>query len=283
MPVTFSEIRSSSQLKRVIQTVFGIKKVELIQRPASFIFKLEHEPEERVFRIILLPPHGYTSNEKNRTSPHPEVRQAKIEIKGGIRPEKSGFSILKNVFKYQYYTKRDIKTGTSLPYPKIGGKHYQERTKSSKEKFFVVGENGSGFYHNLVNLSGEWLLLILDKELRVQKNPDVKSAAQFLPKKDQKTFLTLYKQILIHGDELFERQKSFIARISNFDVAQAIPPLIEMLNVLETGKHEPCTVFGIILKISKKNKKLASKYLKEAVRQNRAPKYYLRELLQKLQ
>lgn len=283
MQVTFGDIENSPQLRRVIQTVFDTKKVELIQRPASFIFELKHEPEERVFRIILLPPHGYTSNEKNQTSPHPEVRQAKIEIKGGIKPEKSGFSILKNILKYQYYTKRDIKIKNSLPYPKIGGKHYHERVKSAKEKFFVVRENGTGFYHNLVNLSNEWLLLVLNKELRIQKTPDVKSSVQFLHKKDQKTFLTLYNQIVRHGDELFEKQKSLIARISNFDVAQAIPPLIEMLNVLETGKHEPCSVFGIILKISKQNKKLASTYLKEAVRQNKAPRYYLYELLKKLQ
>lgn len=281
--LTFNDIKNSPQLRGVIQKLFGTKETELIERPASFILKLKHEPDERIFRIILLPPYGYTSNKHNETSPHPEVRQATIEIKGGIKPEKFSFSILKHVLKYQYYTKRDIKIENSLPYPKIGGRDYQELIKSAKEKFFVVRENGSGFYHNLVNLSNEWLLLVLNKELRAQKTPDVKSAVRQLSKNDQKTFLTLYQQILRHGDEIFERRKNLISTISNFDVAKAIPPLIEMLNVFETGKHEPCTVFGIILKISKGDKKLSSKCLKEAVRQNKAPRYYLLELLKKLQ
>ena len=54
-----------------------------------------------------------------------------------------------------------------------------------------------------------------------------------------------------------------------------------MLNVLETGKHESCTVYAIILKIGKENVKVID-FLKEAVKSKTAPKYYLEELIQKL-
>lgn len=280
--IKLNEILNSPQVRRVIHQLFKKQAVEVIKRHASSILKLKHEPEERVFRIILLPPHGYTSNKQDETSPHPEVRRAKIEIKGGIRPEKSGFSILKNILKYQYYSKKDIKIDNNLPYPKIGKQHYRELIKSAKETFFVVRENGSGFYHNLINVSNEWIMLVLDKELRLQKTPDVESVVRELSRNEQKIFLTLYKHILRHGDEIFNKNKGLINKVSNFDVDKAIPPLVEMLNVIETGKHEPCSVFGIILKIGKKNRRQVNKCLKEAVLKKAAPTYYLRELQKKL-
>ncbi len=54
-----------------------------------------------------------------------------------------------------------------------------------------------------------------------------------------------------------------------------------MLNVLETGKHEPCTVYATILKIGKTDKKVLN-YLEEALRNKTAPEYYLKELITKL-
>ena len=275
------DVKGSQPVKETIRQLFQKKEIEVIQRPASFILKLTHEPEEKVFRIILLPPNGYTSNNVDETSPHPEVRRAKITIKGGIKLNKAGFSILKNVIKYQYYTSRDIKIVNDFPYPKIGGINYKEKIVSAKEKLFVVRENGVGFYHNLVNLSNEWILLVLEKELRLQKEPNIEQTIRTYSLNDQKVFRTLYTKILRYGDKIFELDGQFITKVYNFDVAKSIPPLIEMLNVFETGKHEPCTVFGIILKIGKKNRLAVSNYLKEAVTEKTAPQYYLEELIKK--
>lgn len=133
----------------------------------------------------------------------------------------------------------------------------------------------------MVNLSNEWILLILEKELRLQKTPDLPSKISVLDKNQQKNFTTLYDKILLFGDAIFDKEKQLIEEICNFDVDKITPPLIEMLNILETGKHEPCTVYAIILKIGKKNKNLID-YLKEAAKSKTAPKYYLEELIKKL-
>lgn len=275
------EIINSSLVKKSVKLLFIDQKTEIVERPASFIIKLKNEPEDKIFRIILLPPKGLTSNEIDRLSPHPEARRAKIEIKGGIRLNKKGFSLLKNVIKYQYYTVRDIKITGDEPYPKIKGINYKELIKSSKEKFFVVKENGSGFYHNLTNLSNEWVLLILEKELRLQKLPTLNKSLKSLTKNEQKIFQSFYKKVLLYGDGVFKDDDKLINKVYNFDVAKIIPPLIELLNILESGKHEACTIFAIILKIGKKNKDVIN-YLKEAVRDKVAPQYYLEELINKL-
>ncbi len=276
-----NEIIDCILVKTILKNTFKNQETEIIQRPASFIIRLKNEPEDRIFRIILLPPHGFTANKLNETTPHPEVRKAKIEIKGGIRPNKSGFNPLKNIVKYQYYTTRNIKITDDEPYPKIGGQNYKEETKSSKQKFFVVKESGVGFYHSLVDLSSEWVLFVLEKELRLQKTPDLQSQISVLDKNQQKILNTIYDKIRLYGDTIFGKENDLIEKLCNFDVDKTIPPLIEILNVLETGKHEPCTVYAIILKIGKKNKKVID-YLKEAVKNKTAPKYYLEELIKKL-
>lgn len=277
----FDEIINSLLVKETIKHLFKKQKTVIIQRPASFIIKLNDESENKIFRIILLPPKGFTSNEIDRLSPHPEARRAKIEIKGGIKLDKKGFSLLKNVIKYQYYTTRNIKITGDAPYPKIKGKNYQEKIISSKGKFFVIKENGVGFYHNLVNLSDEWVLLILEKELRLQKLPELSKSLKSFTKNEQKIFRSFYKKILMHGDKVFQNDGQLVNIVCNFDVAKIIPPLIELLNILESGKHEACTIFAIILKIGKKNNAVVS-YLEEAGRNNAAPQYYLKELINKL-
>jgi len=276
-----NEIFNSILVKAILKKFFKNQEIEFIQRPTSFIIRLKNEPEDKSFRIILLPPHGFTANKLDETNPHPEVRKAKIEIKWGIKPNKSWFNILKDVVKYQYYTIRDIKITKDEPYPKIGGQNYHEKIKSSKQKFFVVRENGIGFYHSLVNLSNEWILLILEKELKFQKIPNLQSKVNNLDKSQQKDILTLYDKIILYGDNIFEKEKQLIEKICNFDIEKIIPSLIEMLNILETGKHEACTVYAIILKIGKKNKKIID-YLKRAVENKTAPKYYLEELIKKI-
>lgn len=276
----FKEIIDSPIVKATLKSIFDGEATETIIRPASFIIRLKNEPEDKVIRIIFLPPNGFTANKIDETSPHPEVRKAKIEIKGGVKPNKTGFNPLKDAIKVQYYTKRNIKITEDEPYPKINEQDYKEKIKSSKEKFFVVQENGIGFYHSLVNLTNEWVLLILEKELRLQKNPDLKSLIYNLDKNQQKIITLLYEKILLYGDELFEKETELIQKVCNFDVNIIAPPLIEMLNVLETGKHEPCTVYGLLLKVGRKNNII--EYLKKAIKSKTAPKYYLEEMIKKL-
>ncbi len=275
------ELINSHLVMSLVKSLFDNQETEIIERPNSFIIRLKNEPEDKIFRIILLPPYGFTANRIAETSPHPEARKAKIEIRGGVRPNKSGFNLLKDIIKFQYYTVRNVRITEDKPYPEIGGQNYKEEIKSSKQKFFVVKENGIGFYHNLVNLSGEWILLTLEKELKLQRMPDLQSKISLLDKNQQKIITTLYDKILLYGDVIFGKEKQLIEETCNSDVDDVITPLIEMLNVIETGKHEPCTVYAIILKIGRKNRKVID-YLKEAEKNKTAPKYYLDELIKKL-
>lgn len=276
-----NEIMDSILVKTILKNLFKNQKTEFIQRSASFIIRLKNEPENKIFRVIILPPHGFTANRINETTPHPEVRKAKIEIKGAIKLNKLGFSLLENIIKFQYYTVRNVKITEDEPYPKIGGQNYREEIKSSKQKFFVVKENGTGFYHSLVNISDKWLLLILEKELRLQRIPNLQLKMRALNRSQQKTLTALYNKILLFGDIIFEKEKKLIEKVYKIDTNKITPLLIEMLNVLETGKHESCTVYAIILKLGKTNKKVVD-HLKEAIKNKTAPEYYLKELIKKL-
>ena len=158
---SFEEISNSALVKQTCKSLFGSKPIEAVTRPASFVIRLCQEPEDKIFRIILLPPKGFTADRINETNPYPEARKARIKIKGGIRPGKKGFSLIKKAVKFVYFTKREIETMQNTTHAKINPKNpfYKEAIKNSNEKFFVVKENGEGFYHSLINMSEEWLLL----------------------------------------------------------------------------------------------------------------------------
>ncbi len=277
-------IINSTPVKNTVKNLFGDKEVEIVERPASYIIKQKNESEDKVTRVILLPPRGFTSNEISQTSPHPEVRRAKITIKGGIRQNRQRFSILNNVIKYAHYTKRDIEIEESCPYVVIdkNSLFYKEEIKSSRETFFVVKENGKGFFHNIINISKEWILLILVKELRLQKNMNVQSKIKNLSKEEQKTITDLIEEIKRIGDCVFEKRKELINKILSLNLDEAVPPLIEALNIYEAGKHEPCTIYAIILKFGKKNPAKTIELLKNSIKNDEAPRYYLNELINKL-
>jgi len=282
--MNLQEIVESIPLKFLIKNLFGNKKTELVERPGCFFIKIKNEKDDIIQRIILLPPHGYTANKINEMNPHPEARSAKISIRGGIKPNKRGFILLKDLVKFIYSTKRDISTKKNEPYVKIDLKENSqtEKIKSSKEKFFVVRENGMGFYHSLINLSNEWVVLVLEKYLQSRKELNLKYRLNKIGKKSQNLAKLLLNKIKLYGDKIFEKENQLIIETLKLDIKIIIPLLIEMLNFYETGKHEPCTVFALILKIGKKNKTTTTKLLETALNKDSAPKFYLKELLRKL-
>lgn len=279
--VSIYEILFSPVIKEFVKHIFQNQKTELVKRPSSFILRLQHETDDVLFRIIFLPPYGFTGNKPDETNPHPEVRRATITIKGGAGVGKSRFNPTKNAIKYQFYLSREVKITGDDPYPKIHGENYKEEIKSSGNEFFAVKENGSGFYHSFVNLSDQWVVLLLEKELRLQKSPNIKSKIAHLTNNEQKIILLLYKNIQRQGDLLFKKEPELVKDICSLATNKTLPILIDMLNFLETGKHEACTVYAIILKIGRKNSETIN-YLKDALKNNSAPKYYLKELIEKL-
>ncbi|MBU1120558.1 hypothetical protein KJ660_01655, partial [Candidatus Micrarchaeota archaeon] len=120
--LNFDEVFNSFLVKRVIRELFDGKEIVVLERPASFIIRLKREPEERVSRIILLPPEGFTANKVNEVNPHPEVRKARIIVKGGVRPKRHGFNFLSNVIKFAYFIKRDVGVEEDRIYARINHK-----------------------------------------------------------------------------------------------------------------------------------------------------------------
>ena len=97
----------------------------------------------------------------------------------------------------------------------------------------------------------------------------------------QKIINKFYDEVMLYGDELFERDAKIVEQVCNINMKKIIPVLIDMLNTLETGKHQPCTIYAVILNICKKNKTAIS-FIQDAIIKKTAPKYYLEELITKL-
>jgi hypothetical protein len=278
------EVTKYPVVKNTINNLFRDQETELVNRPASYIIKLKDEKKDKIVRIIILPPKGHTSNKLDETSPHPETRKATVLIKGGIKQDNKNFSVIKNAIKFSYYLTRDIEVVANYPYAPVNreNKNYKEEIKSSREKFYVVEENGKGFYHNLINLSSEWILLVLEKELGFQKNVNLENKTRNLPKNKQDLVKKFVEVVKMKGDKIFDQGAGLVNDVAKFSLDEILPILIELLNIPETGKHEQCTVYSIILKLGKKDKRKSLEYLKKALENNYAQPYYLKELINKL-
>lgn len=280
----YQNILQHNALKKLIKEIFLNDDLEFLKRPQSIIIKKKEEMGNTITRIILLSPKGYSSNNINELSPHDEVRKAKITLKGIIKKEKQNFSLIKNCLKFAYLTNRNALTEKTIPYALISDnkKIYKEKIFSSKNSIYIVRENGEGFYHNLINLSDNWLVLVLVKELRSGKTMDIKSKTDNYTLTEKKLFLKLINEIEKYGDELFIKNPKLIKNALEIKTEKSIPVLIKALNVYETGRHEPCTVYALILHKAKTDKIGTLKLLKDALKSNKAPIYYLSELINKI-
>ncbi len=281
----FIQIYQSRLFQHTLHGLFGNQPTEAIHRSASHILKLVCEPQEMITRILLLPPGGYTANSLTETNSHPEARYAKITIKGGIDPHRIGFSQVRHAIKYAYFTSRDVQTEGSEPYARINLAHplYREQVKSAKETFFVVREDGEGFYHNLINLSNRWILLILDKFLTQRRELNFDTKIERLSAAEKETFNFLVKAISEKGDRIFQENVELVDRITSFSPERILPGLIEGLNFQETGNHEPCSIYALILKIGRQEPQKVLDHLVATRTARNAPLYYLDELIRKVQ
>lgn len=280
----FEKILHSPLLKETIKHEIG-KEIEVVKRKSNmFVIKKKAEEGGKVKRILLLAPEGYTSNKIDYLNCHPEARSATIHFKGGIRPENKGFIKLKDALKFSYYLTKNIEGITDFSEAKINfeSELYRVSLKSSNENFFVVKNDGEGFFHNLVNLSKEWIVLILNKELNDEKELIYQKLIEKMNSKDGKFAKLFIENLIKEGDSLFYSNPELVSTIIHSDPDIFMPLLINLLNIPETGKHEQCTIFAIILKIGRIHSKRVIKYLDDALYDGKAPNYYLRELITKL-
>jgi len=273
-------------VKKLVKKTFPKNDVETIERPHSYVIWSRQENGNSTARIIVLPPHGCTANNFKELSSHEEARKAKVVVVGTLRDGKKNPSLIKNCLLFSYLTSRGAITEAGVPYALISDNKniHKEKILSSKQTLYVVKENGEGFYHNLINTTDEPLLLLLTKELKSGKQMDIaKRVDEFsLSVSDKKLILELITAIQQHGDELFALDGDLINKALNIEADILVPILIEALNIHETGKHEPCTVYALILKMAKTNKEIVVEYLNRAIGDHIAPQYYLTELAKKL-
>ena len=281
MQSNFYEIYKSSLFQKTLKKFLANGGTEVITRPACFFIRLKSEDTKLVKRIIVFPPNGFTGSEANLLNPHPEARKARVKILGKINPNRKGFKPLVGEIKFNFSLARNIPTEKTSAYAKFSERYCKSQLKSWKNWFYVLKENGWGNFHSLINLSDEWVVALLEKELVDQKTIDTKTYLQKLPQSKAEKLRSVLQKIERIGDKIFDDRKA-VSELLKFPPKILVPILIQMLNVQETGKHENCTFFALLLKIAKKNKKQVWEEVKHAIELKSAPYYYLEDLERKL-
>ncbi len=281
MQPNFYEIYKSSLFQKTLKKFLGTGAVEVITRPACFFVRLKSEDTKLIKRIIVFPPHGFTGDEIALLNPHPEARTARITILGKINPAKKGFKPLVREIKFSFSLTRSVPTEKTSAYAKFSEKYCKSQLKSWKNWFYVVKENGWGNFHSLINVSNEWVIALLEKEAIDQKEINIKFYLERLPQSEAKKLRVAVQKIERIGDKIFDDTK-FVSELLKFPSKILVPILIQMLNVQETGKHENCTFFALLLKVARKNKRQVLEEVKRAIELKSAPYYYLEDLERKL-
>lgn len=274
-----AKVISAPIMQATIHTILGTESYDIIERPSSYILARKKEPMDRCKRIIILKPNGFTSNSLGELSSHPEASEAVIDIKGAVRPTNKGYFLIKNCIEYAYLNKDEVKTSPNYPY--ADSECAIREIKTSRTKFRAVRRNYYGFYHNLINLTNEWLVLVLDKKLNLSKRIDY-SLIEKVGKRQKAVLQDLIDKVTAEGDGIFNSSPAVVERVCAMNPNASLPALITLLNIDERGKHEQCTVFAIILRISKKYPLVALSHLQNAEKNNTSSPYYLQELIKKI-
>lgn len=275
-------------VKDLIHQTCGEER-EVISRPACFVVRGKSESSDKVERLIILPPMGYTANSTTQTNSHDEADSATIEIFGAVRDDKNGFSKLKDCLMVPSYYEDGSVSELNKPYLTYdlsidNGPHFSNEVYSAGEPpFHVVKNDGFGFYHNLINTKDDWLVLKLVKKLRPAKNVDLTPIIASMPANEAIKINKLYAAVIEFGDDIFSEVPTLIGDICNIDLSKVMPALFEMLYVYDTGKHEACSVFAIILKLGKKYPDAVTIYIEDGLRTENLPKYYGLQLIDKIE
>lgn len=277
--VSISDILSAPVMQTTINNVFGKKPYDVAERPQAFVLSLQKEPSAQCKRIIVLKPKGFSANHIDELGSHPEAWEATIEIKGAARVANRGYFPIKNCVEFVHCNKDVAETKPDYPY--ASAINAVRELKTSKAKFKVVKRNYYGFYHNLINMTDEWLVLVLNKKLNLIKKIDY-SLIESAGKKQKEALYNFADAAKGIGDAVFKKEPDTVKSVYSMDPLISIPALTTLLNIEERGKHEQCTVYAVILRIAKKHPELALKLLKKAEKDEVAPPYYLGELIKKV-
>jgi len=286
--MNINDVLRKDFVRYLINDVCG-HDIEIIKRQKCFVIRSKKEEERDIYRIILLMPNGYTANTLNQMNSHDEADFATIQIKGSVREDKNGLSKIKNCLLEASIPLNGSVSELNQPYLTFDLKEdlnpdLVKRVHSSATMpFTVVKNNGYGFYHNLINLTDEWLILKLHKKLRPQKDVNLSPYFKLLSKETTTIFENFYKSIQEYGDQIFKKAPKVLEDVLNLPLNLSLPILGEMLYVHDTGKHEACTVFATLLKIGKSHPDVFTAYFEYMKKEGQVPGYYAEQLIKKIE
>lgn len=281
------DVLKTNYVQDLIEQTCG-KNTELVTRQDCFAVRSSVEGDRNIYRVLLMPPRGFTANEINQMNSHDEADFATIEIKGAVRINKSAFSKLKDCLLVASKDENGSVSELTHPYltfdmSEQGGNELTLKKHSSGlPPFPVVKNDGFGFYHNLINLTDDWLVLKLHKRLRPNKPVELDKYLKNLNTKEAEAVLKLYNAVEKYGDGVFKHAPEAVQQILNLPVEVTLPPLGEMLFIHDSGMHEACTVFGIILKLAQNSPNRILEFLDNAIENNSIPLYYAKQLIGKI-
>lgn len=273
-------------VKALVKEVCG-DNCDIIQRPAAyFVRKKDEGATQSVERIIILPPHGYTANTRYQANSHDEALKATIHVKGGVRESKQGFSKLKNCLLVASFPNKEGTSDSPEPYLTFDPVRTPNLVKTFHSAgispFTVVRPDGFGFYHNLINVSDDWLVLKLKKNMRPQKRVNLDPHLLNVPLDEARLLRELYDEIIQQGDGVFQSRPELVQDISSLSPRQSLAALGEMLFTYDTGRHEACTAFAMLLKVGKLHSEETLSFLEDGMRKQSLPPYYAKQLIDKL-
>lgn len=278
----------------LIKKICGNDEPDIIDRGGNaYVFRRKEEPSQRLKRIIILPPLGYTANALNQTNSHDEALRATIEIVGGVKINSASFSKKRDCLLVAAFNRNCGISNLNKPYltfrqedldPTENGTPglVKEWHSAGEPPFAVVRENGDGFYHNLLNQSHDWLVLVLNKHLRPLKGVELESALTNVSEEQADILRGFYEGIKLWGDQLFNYRPAAVEWVVELPPEKSLPALREMLYVHDTGKHEACTVFATILKIGRRNPETVTAFLQKSIAEKTIPEYYAQQLMGKI-
>lgn len=293
MKSDIQEILERDFVAALVKKVCG-DNYKIVTRPQSFIIKKDEKDEDprNIHRLIILPPRGYTSNTPNQTNCFHSVEKSKIDIKGAVREGKKTFSKLKPSLRVVSFNSRAALSDVPRPYLEFDVDNLKEgfvikQYDAGTVPFYVVKPDGTGFYHTLINPTNDWIVLELHKVMAETKPVDLESHIATLQDEQANVLRNVHQEMVRQGDVLLDRtnpdNRALIVSALSIPPAQLLPALGEMLYTRDTGPHEPCTAFGLILDVAQKHPKETLSYLREALQNKKIPLYFAEQLIGKVE
>ena len=275
-------IHSWEPISRALIHYLGDGELEIIRRVSCVVVRKKSEKGQLIRRMLLIPPFGFSGTNSSNLDPHPEARWAKAKLLGGMKLNRRGFSNPGRTLTIQYSLGR-----SSLNTDDNGGISFTPSECSAKivawkQWFFAYHENGVGFFHAFQSQSATWIAIVIEKQLVEGAYTDWQTVTDELAKIVDPRIVGLITRVQMQGSSVFESDPYTVAALLRIGTQIIIPCFLKMLNAPETGRHENCTFFALILKAAQADPNYALRAVLAARDMQQAPKYYLDELTVKL-